>query len=316
MKMLSILSQRIHLGPMICLLLMKSAPYRYKKFCIKKRDGNERVIAQPTPAIKALQNIAIQEFLNKLPIHQSAIAYRKRMGIKNNALAHVKNKYLLKLDFKDFFHSIIPSDLDKLNMHKFCNLSEEEVELLKLLFFWRPIKKSEFMCLSIGAPSSPYLSNIIMHDIDLAIYNLCLSHGAIYTRYSDDITISTSVDNELNSIFDEVKLICNNIKSPNLKLNAKKTVFASKKNNRTVTGIVITNNETISLGRDRKRMIRAMIHNLIINRSSDPESINKVNGYIAFAHDIEPEFIVRLERTYETDRDVLKNLGVRLFLSG
>lgn len=313
MDMLLLFSKKLLLDPVACLSLIKSAPQRYKKFYIPKRNGKKRLIAQPTPAIKALQRIAVQEYLSKLPIHPSATAYIKGNGIRKNALEHVKNKYILKLDFKNFFHSIVPNDLYRLNMHNLCSLSYEEIDLLKSLFFWKPTKKREFMCLSIGAPSSPHLSNTIMFELDSKIYDICSRHGAKYTRYSDDITISSNTDNTLNSIFDHIKLICNNSESPNIKLNLEKTVFVSKKNRRTVTGVVITNDETISLGRDKKRQIRAMIHNFITNDINDPDILNKINGYIAYAKDIEPEFIIRLAHTYEARRSILWSKGIHLF---
>lgn len=315
MNMLSYFSKKIHLDPMICALLLKSAPYRYKEFHISKRNGKKRLIAQPTPAIKALQVIATQEYLNKFPVHPSATAYRKRMGIKNNAQRHVNNQYILKLDFVNFFHSIVPSDFDRLDFNNVCNLSNEEVNLLRQLFFWKPKHRSKSMCLSIGAPSSPQLSNILMYNIDLNIFNFCTSYGATYTRYSDDITISSDEPNILNTILNEVKLVCRNSESPNLKFNRSKTVFSSKKNNRTITGIVITNDDTISLGRERRRKIRSMIHHVVINSRTDLDFITRLNGHISFAHDIEPDFIGRLERTYLPYKNLLIGRGIRLFKS-
>lgn len=313
MEMLLLFSKKIRLDPAVCLSLIKSASQRYKKFYIPKRNGKKRLIAQPTPAIKSLQRIAIQEYLLKLPVHPSATAYIKGIGIKKNALEHVENKYILKLDFNSFFHSIVPNDLCKLDMNNLCNLSDEEIELLKSLFFWKPTKKAEFMCLSIGAPSSPYLSNTIMFDLDTKIYDLCYKYGAKYTRYSDDITVSSNTDNVLNIIFENIKLICDQSESPNVKLNSAKTIFASKKNKRTVTGLVITNDGTISLGRDKKRQIRAMIHKFINSDVNYPDITNKINGYIAYASDVEPEFVMRLARTYEAHKNILWSKGIHLF---
>lgn len=82
MNMLTLFSRRLHLAPEVCLSLIRSAPVRYKKFYIPKRNGKRRLIAQPTPAIKALQSTAIQEFLSKVPVHSAAKAYIKGSGIK------------------------------------------------------------------------------------------------------------------------------------------------------------------------------------------------------------------------------------------
>ena len=313
MNMLLLFSRRIRLAPEVCLSLIKSASFRYRKFYIPKRNGKRRLIAQPTPAIKALQTIAVREYLSKLPIHDVAMAYVKGVGIKTNALAHVNNQYILKLDFSSFFHSIIPSDLDVLNLKKFCNLSEDEINLLKLLFFWRPVKKREHLCLSIGAPSSPFLSNAIMYRFDSQVYDFCYDIGAVYTRYSDDITISTNTGNVLNGIFEKIKKLCENTESPNLCLNMDKVVFASKKCRRSITGVVVANNDEISLGRERKRQIRAMVHKIIMDHDCDYEMINRINGYLAFANDIEPEFIQRLINSYGSHQELLADKGIFAF---
>ena len=42
-------------------------------------------------------------FMSNLPIHESAVAYTKGIGIKENAKRHQGNQYILKMDFKDFF---------------------------------------------------------------------------------------------------------------------------------------------------------------------------------------------------------------------
>ena len=46
-----------------------------------------------------------------------------------------------------------------------------------------------------------------------------------------------------------------------LRINSKKTHHSSKKNRINVTGLVITNNCTVSIGRNKKREIRTMIYN-------------------------------------------------------
>ncbi len=314
MNMLLLFSRVIRLAPEVCLSLIKSAPFRYKVFSIPKRDREKRrIIAQPTPAIKALQTIAVREYLSKLPIHSAAMAYIKGVGIKTNALAHVENQYILKLDFSDFFHSILPNDIDTLNLNVVCGLSADEINLLKLLFFWSPNKDKGNMCLSIGAPSSPCLSNNIMYNFDSSINALCDKFGAKYTRYSDDITISINKKNELPTLYEEIKIICNKTKSPNLHLNLNKTVFASKKNRRSITGVIVTNDNNVSLGREKKRQIRAMIHGVIVGRVNDEENINKINGYLAFAKDIEPEFIQRLINSYSSHQELLADKGIFAF---
>jgi hypothetical protein len=56
--------------------------------------------------VKALQYWVISNFLSRFPVHPAATAYRIGKNIADNARPHAHNRFLLKLDFKDFFPSI------------------------------------------------------------------------------------------------------------------------------------------------------------------------------------------------------------------
>src|ERR1700680_1139676 len=87
--------------------LVKSAPRRYKVFKIPKRTpGQFREIAQPAKEIKALQYWVMNRVLSKFSVHPAAIGYRQGLNIADNARPHVYGRFLLKLDFRDFFPSI------------------------------------------------------------------------------------------------------------------------------------------------------------------------------------------------------------------
>jgi len=45
----------------------------------------------------------------------------------------------------------------------------------------------------------------------------------------------------------------------------------------------------LTIGRKRKKLIRAMIHNLIIKEKE--VNLNSLIGYLSFLHDIEPEYL-------------------------
>jgi len=116
-------------------LLLWTAPSRYKVHEIEKRNGRgKRTIAQPTAEIKILQRLMLDRHIARLPISDVATAYRKGIGIANHALAHAPNKYLLKLDFKDFFPSIRGVDFLK-HVHKYSDISPEDAKWLTRLFF-------------------------------------------------------------------------------------------------------------------------------------------------------------------------------------
>jgi retron-type reverse transcriptase len=279
---------------------INSSPYRYKVYQIQKRHGNgTRTIAQPTQELKALQKMVLEKFFSFLPVHECAKAYCKNINIKDNALAHVENQYLLKMDFRDFFPSIT-SDAFIAHIEKNgIELSVGDKISVKKLFFWTK-KRNIVHRLSIGAPSSPFISNTIMYEFDSIIYNITSKMGITYTRYADDLTFTTNTKNILFDIPDVIEKICEKLEYPKLKINHEKTVFSSKKNNRHITGLVINNQDEISLGRDRKREIKSLIFKYSKHELSAEDTL-RLSGILSFAKHIEPTFYESLIRKYSIE---------------
>jgi retron-type reverse transcriptase len=281
------------------LYLIKSAPYRYKVYEIpKKNPSKKRTIAQPAREVKPLQYWAMKNVLSVFPIHPAAVAYRKGKSILDNAAPHAAHRYLCKLDFMNFFPSIKSTDFEKFMRNNPLGAvwSDEEIGYLSKILFWRK-KRNNVSQLSIGAPSSPLLSNILLFNFDLKVEALCASLGVTYTRYADDLSFSTNEPDVLAGIQEQIAEICKRTRPPRLKLNETKTVHASRKGLRKVTGLVLTNDGLVSLGRERKRQIIAIFHRYVLGLLNE-EEIYELAGTISFAKSVEPVFLQRLAAKY------------------
>jgi len=80
-----------------------TASKRYKVYQIPKQNGTFRTIEQPSQEIKAIQRWIILYLIKKLPIHDSATAYKDGSSIRQNAIRHASSQFTLHVDFKDFF---------------------------------------------------------------------------------------------------------------------------------------------------------------------------------------------------------------------
>lgn len=290
-----------------------NAPQKYKVYSIPKRTYGYRKIAQPSKELKIYQ----KAFLNlyNFPSHHCAVAYKKNLSIKDNADLHKNNSYLLKMDFKDFFNSITPrffwNSIEHVllessyqignlanDLSQLLNLNNEEKRYVEALLFWSKNKKvSRNLVLSIGAPTSPVISNFCLYTFDKDVEDICKKYHVIYSRYADDIFFST---NERDILFQFPKLI-NNILykrfGNKLQVNNNKTIFSSKAHNRHITGITISNCNKLSLGREKKRYIKHLIYQFTLN-NLDSSNINHLRGLISYANHIEPQFILNLEKKY------------------
>ncbi|KOE84923.1 DNA polymerase [Vibrio alginolyticus] len=279
--------------------LLRAEPSKhYKVYKIPKKRLGFRTIAQPTPAVKVIQKQIVEYLGPKTSIHKSALAYVSGKGVRDNALQHVKSDYLLKVDFENFFNSITPKILIKALKHQGIDLSHTDIVVLSQFLFWNITKKTNGkLVLSVGAPSSPFISNLVMFAFDQRMSKLCKRTGITYTRYADDLTFSTTHKDILFQHLNEVRKVLKKEFGARLVLNESKTVFSSKAHNRHVTGVTLTNNNEISLGRDRKRYISSLIHKFKLGLL-DQEDIYHLQGLISYAKHIEDRFLRNMSLKY------------------
>ena len=281
-------------------LLILTGPTRYKDHWIEKRHGRgRRMISQPTVELKLVQRWLVGCEMSSLPIDRHATAYRNGLSIRDHVAPHTKSRYLLKLDFRDFFPSLTDSAL-RFRLEQDAQYSDLEIRILINLLF-RKKRTEETYRLSIGAPSSPFISNYLLLDFDRRLSSYCKSNSLCYTRYADDLAISANKAGTLDPAKEFVEKLIDELQYLSLKLNEKKTVNVSKKFRRELVGLVISNQGNVSLGREEKRRLRAAVHALVHGKLSMEQSI-KLRGQLAFALSVDSDFVGALCKRYGFDR--------------
>lgn len=277
--------------------LIIRAPHTYKKYEIDKKSGGKRLIAQPAKETKIIQRLLMVDLFDLLPVHDCAVAYKEGASIKKNAERHKENQFLSKFDFNDFFGSITESDVSTHLTYWFSEkITEQSVRDVARVSCIKH-KDAGSLCLSIGAPSSPVLSNSIMYSFDVAVEEWCLKRAITYTRYADDLTFSSNEKGISTKIEPFLISLLADLPYPSLSLNAKKTIHVSKKHQRRITGLVINNDGVVSLGRERKRLISSMIHRYTFGLLDD-DAVLHLQGLLGFAEDAEPLFVSRMRGKY------------------
>lgn len=274
----------------------RKASHAYKIYGIKKRGGGYREIAHPAKPLKALQRWVLRHVIERWPVHDAAFAYVSGRNIHQHAKRHAGSRYLLRMDFASFFPSIAADDIEAFLAKRpegTAAWTDEDREVFVQLV-------CRTRRLSIGAPTSPALSNALCFRLDQLCTALSEDKGLIYTRYADDLFFSTPIPNILSGVPTAVSSILSTLGIPaNLKINAAKERHSSKRGRRQVTGIVLSSDGRAVLGRDRKRFIRRQIHQFDALQPAERASLR---GLIAFATDVDPEFINALILKYGRDR--------------
>lgn len=267
----------------------RRASHLYKTYAIPKRSSGVRIIHHPARRLKTLQRWLVDRFILLWPVHDAVYSYRKGRSIKDNAQRHADSRYLLRLDIHDFFPSIKAEDI-----RSYISAGSSDWSPVDVDFFLSLVCRDDE--LTIGAPSSPALSNSVCYELDLQISRIARDHGVTYTRYADDLFLSCCAPHVLKSFPARVQGIFDGLAFPRgLQLHKRKTVHSSKKNRRQVTGVVLGSDGVVHLGRALKRTIRARIHKYSDLGESDRASLA---GLLAYARSVDPDFINALILKY------------------
>ncbi|BBF42400.1 retron-type RNA-directed DNA polymerase [Lachnospiraceae bacterium KM106-2] len=182
--------------------------------------GKNRMILAPGLNLKERQKWILHNILEKIPVEDCAHGFVKGRSIKTNAEVHVNKKEIVCLDIKDFFPSIKRVQVE--NVFLELNYSEEVAKKISSLVTYNDE-------LPQGAPTSPYLSNLVFRNVDMGLKKLAKENDLEYTRYADDITFSAnhSIDNiikEAEEIIERAGFIVNEDKTHIMKDNYRKMV--------------------------------------------------------------------------------------------
>lgn len=159
------------------------------------------------------------ELENNFESSNLSFAYKKGYCTKDAVEKHLKSDLFIKLDISSFFESIsFEKFKDKIKPTNF------NIKSLECCFY-----KDN---LSLGFVTSPKISDIYLHNFDMQIEELINNivkkdtyskKGLIYSRYCDDILISSYGFEDYNELRDLKKFIIDKLKKDfNLEINKKK----------------------------------------------------------------------------------------------
>ena len=121
------------------------------------------------------------------------------------------------------------------------------------------------------------------------------------------MTFSTNEPNVLYEVLPFVQELLTQKFNGAIRLNPSKTVFTSKKHLCKVTGLTITPEGKISIGRNNKRYIKHLTFEYLQGRLKE-EDVMKLKGFLSFAKSIEPSFIHSLQKKHSPM--LLSKLGI------
>lgn len=277
----------------------------YQRFRIPKRSGGVRLISAPKPLLRKAQEFVLDQILEKIPLHEAAMAFRAKRSIVDNAQLHQQNQTIIKMDLKDFFPSIKFRRVKGL----FQSFGYNEGIASMLALVCTDSARAEAKVrdkvyhvalseryLPQGACTSPALTNIICKRMDARLQGLCEKMGFTYSRYADDMVFShPDPEVQTGRLIQWIQKI---IKDESFELHPDKLKVMRPHQRQAVTGVVI--NEQVAISRKDLRNFRSFLHHYemegaeAMSAKLGRNAENYAQGYWAFIHMVNPEQAGRL----------------------
>jgi len=166
---------------------------------------------------------------------------------KTNAAEHLGKKKVFKVDIHEFFDSIRETTITEA-FHGFGCRSYFAAHLARITTINGRLAQ--------GFNTSPVLANIVFKPVDEQLNSICNQYRCKYTRYADDITIST--DDELPLIGQIETILSNGGFRRNL--SKEKIMFRGEK--QYVTGLTVFDHKYPRVPKRFKRRIRLQLYYL------------------------------------------------------
>jgi RNA-directed DNA polymerase len=222
---------------------------RYRAIIIAKRSGGQRRLLVPDKRTKALQRLMLRRVFQRLNAHDSAFGFQRGRSIVHNALPHVGQSVVVRLDVVEFFPTTRAERLERYFRRIGWN-AEASALLVALTTHENGLPQ--------GAPTSPRLSNLVNYRLDAQMLRLAKRWKGRYTRYADDITFSFPKDypRHVRGVIQSARRI---LKAHGYQMHRRRKLHIRRKHQRqVVTGLVV--NQRANLSRDRRRLLRAVRH--------------------------------------------------------
>jgi len=280
----------------------------YHTFHIPKHSGGLRRIDAPMPelmvALRELKVLLEQRFFALY--HTTAFAYVRGRSTVDAIKRHQQNesRWFLKLDFSNFFGSTTPEFVLRMlslifpfsEIVKYPAGREELTKALSLCFLNNGLPQ--------GTPISPFITNVMMIPVDHRLSNTLRNFDGnrfVYTRYADDILISSKVDFDKKKVQNLVASTLKELNAP-FKIKPAKTRYGSSAGRNWNLGLMLNKDNQITIGHNRKKQFKAMIDNYIRDRKAGNgwplNDIQVLNGLISYYKMVEKDYICYLLQQY------------------
>ena len=252
-------------------------------------NNGKRIIHIPSPELKRVQRLIMRKYFKP---------HWTPLSVKDAASVHCGKKWLIKLDIKDFFNSISEEQIKEV-IKRYA--TQPPNPLPQGAGEWSDTDQILSMCtingnLPTGAPTSPYIANLLLREFDLCMEDYCRTCDVYYSRYMDDLFFSTYGPQYLLSLV-ELEVL-RQFKELGFGVNVEKIKYISSNKRQQVLGLGVNNKQPV-LTKEDKRKYRAYFYNMLFPIQFNKQKLYKehekeVLGHLAYIKSVDEEYFERI----------------------
>ncbi len=292
-------------GELVSLAKIASSQYRQAKPIIKP-DGSVRQTLDALPPLKRVQRLIQVKLLRKVEYPPYLTGSLPGGSPRANAIIHTAPAIVISEDIARFFPTT-RSELVHRVWADFFGFSEEVADILTAL-----TTRDGF--LPEGARTSSYLANLVFWDCEPSLVEQLAALGARYSRYVDDVTLSSASPLTPAQIDRCIALVYGMFGSRGYKPKRRKHEIARANAPMQVTKLLV--NKRPALPKKDRKAVRTAVYELerMVNSGSPlPQNIqsqlNSASGRVSRLSQFHPTMGVQLKARMSRLRDQLAQLN-------
>ncbi|EKT4105621.1 reverse transcriptase domain-containing protein [Stenotrophomonas maltophilia] len=294
---------------------MYHGKYRFDEFLALSPGENyspvswkSRTIYKPSKILKDFHAFLNGFVLEHLPVDTSvSFAYRKGATLVQAVEPHANSRAFFQTDLERFFDSITTPLVRKVLMESATPVADLPDHLEHILGLLTIDGK-----LPIGYSTSPIVSNACLLPFDRRMVQISQDRGWIYTRYADDIMLSTQERANLSDAEAVIEDCLASELGDEFNLNPAKSKLTTVGRKVKLLGLVILPTGAIAIDRDVRNRIEAWIHFYLSDRArllrifeetysqGMEEGLERLSGLISYAHAADPAYLEKLRSKFGT----------------
>lgn len=218
----------------------------------------KREVFSPSDKLKKIHRFINGSVLEYADFNRDVVySYLKGRSVRDAVEVHSKSQFYYQTDIYNFFGSISPSNVKKSIENQFSNVPISDIKDYQGFLFSLFVVDGK---LPIGFSTSPLLSNICLRDFDDALNQYCIENFYRYTRYSDDIIISSDNQFCIDKLSKHIQNFLLQYVNENTKINKGKTKVHTKGDKFNILGYNILPNDEVTISSKDKKEAEILLH--------------------------------------------------------